>query len=39
MAKTKEYIWEIDLYLMDDVFKKHHDFSSYVKNNFMPTSI
>jgi hypothetical protein len=34
MAKTKEYIWEIDLYLMDDVFKKHHDFSSYVKNNF-----
>ena len=34
MAKTKEYIWEIDLYTMDDVFVKHRNYSSYVKNSF-----
>lgn len=33
MAK-EEYIWEIDLYLMDDTFKIHRDFNSYVKNSF-----
>mgnify|MGYP004544942597 CR=1 FL=1 len=34
MTKQKEYIWEIDLYTMNDVFIKYYDYNSYVKNSF-----
>lgn len=34
MNKQEEYIWEIDLYTMDDVFVKERNYRTFVKNKF-----